>query len=318
MKNTLLMLSAVLAAGSARADVDVMWAGFLENTAGPVDGTITAIFTFTDAAGTVLGTQTESALEVTDGELVVDLLVPERDDLQLAVVINGDDLGTSALSTAHPAAALGLTATTADRALSASAVGNVTQPVTAAALAATGGPRIPFANVVGFPAAFLDGDQGLVFDAGSTITFSGGVVGVRAASLTNSLISGQVASADLAAGAIATADLANGGVTASDLSNLPVTAIIGRSLRARHFGATAGPTLRLVTETGCSEGINTVTESADCTFTNVGECVASFIGGNPVLGKRPCAAVLATNPNACFITSTSNCPNPLLGNLVFP
>jgi hypothetical protein len=177
-----------------------------------------------------------------------------------------------------------------------------------------GGPQIPLGAVGDFPAAFLDGDDGLVFSAGDTIAITDGVVSVRAATLTAAHVAGNLASADLAAGTLGTSDFSNGGVDSSDLANLPVSAIADGSLRARNFGATAGPSLFLVNEPGCAEPLNSVIEQSTCTFTNSGTC-STVIGTNVVQGKLACDAFVGAR---CLLTSKSQCPIPLLGRLVFP
>ncbi len=295
-----------------RADVPVLWAGFLEDADGPVDRTVTAVFSIHDGDDALLATHTEIALVVVAGELVVDLVVPERDDLKVEVAINGTILGPrTPLPISLPATARALTADQTPRALTALSVGAITSPVTANALAQPGGPAIPFANIQGFPAEFLDGDDGLVFTGGDTISFVNGVVSIKSTSLTDAHLSGTLASADLADEGIETDDLANGGVNASDLSNLPVEKIAAGTLQANAFGGGTRPTLFAVTEPGCSETLNTVSTVSTCTFTNTGTCVAFVINGTPVNGAVNCLG-------QCVVGSTSPCPNTAIGVLVFP
>jgi hypothetical protein len=310
----------VLLAGSATAGgfgpgKPYLWAGHLENAEGPVDGPVAAIFTVTTSAGVALDTQIENTLVVVDGDFVVDLLVPVTSDpLFLRVTINSVVLEPPApLPQGWPRAFSADNALASDVADEARAVGPLTTVMSTARLG-SGAVEVPLTRITGFPAAFADGDQGLAFVAGTTIDFSNGTIGIKAASLPGTAFGGVPQVADLADGTIATTDLGNASVLAADLSALPLTKLAPKTLTGRHFG-TARVTLFEVTEPGCPEPVGAVLESPTCRFQGAVTCTGR-IGANTFTGHVPCAATNRTTE--CFTGSSSDCPNTPAGVLVFP
>ena len=319
MMKAMISLS-VLLAGSAFAGGfgigrPYVWAGHLENAAGPVDGPVAATFTVTTSGGVVLDTQIENTLVVVDGDFVVDLLVPETSDpLFLRVTINSVVLDPPApLPQGWPRAFSADNALASDVADEARAIGPLTTVMSTQRLG-SGAIEVPLIRITGFPAAFADGDQGLAFAAGTTIDFSNGTIGIKAASLPGTAFGGVPQVADLADGTIATADLGNASVLAADLSALPLTKLAPNTLTGRHFGTTP-VTLFEVTEPGCPEPIGEVLESPTCRFQGAVTCTGR-IGVNTFTGHVPCAATNRTTE--CFTGSSSDCPNTPAGVLVFP
>lgn len=316
---TMTALSVLLAANASAGGVGpghpYTWVGHLETAAGPVDGPVAAIFTVTTAAGVVLDEQTENALVVVDGDFVVDLLVPVTPDpLFLRVTINGVALEPPArLPQGWPRAVSADTADVADVADEALAVGPLTTVMSTERLA-SGAIAVPLARVTAFPAAFADGDQGLAFVAGTTLDFSAGTIGIKAASLPGTAFGGVPQVANLADGTIAAADLGTASVLAADLSALPLTKLAANTLTGRHFGSTR-TTLFEVTEPGCPEPVGQVLESPTCRFQGAVTCTGR-IGVNTFTGHVPCAATNRTTE--CFTGSSSDCPNTPAGVLVFP
>ncbi len=310
----MLMLTVVGADAEARAR-ELHWAGVLADDDGLVDGTVSAVFTVKDAGDAVVLTQTEASLVVVDGTFVVTLDVPAVDGLNLEVVVNGTALEPAApLSTAWGRAVVADSALRADVAQRADAVGTITAPLTTAGLGSAG---FSVSQVVGFPESFLDGDDGIDFVGGQTISFQNGVVAVRDGSLESSHISGSFVNADLADGAIQTADLADDGIGAADVSSLPLSKLANATLTSRHFAGNAIDVF-VVNEPGCSEPLNSLQTESACTFAGSVTCVANVINGNPVNGRQGCAATNPGGTPSCFLGTSSSCPIPLAGRLVLP
>jgi hypothetical protein len=303
------LLSAVLSAPANAAEL--LWAGTLNDADGPFDGNVTAIFTVTDGDGAEVASFTESSLEVVAGDFVVALDVPARDDLVLSIVINGASLEPpAALPTSWARAARADTADTADRAEVADAVGAVANPLTIAGLGSAG---FPFANVTDFPSGFEDGDDGIEFTAGDTISFAGGVVSIAPGTLTEEHVSGTLAGADLAPQTLTDVDFEDGGLGVGRVFVTGHVSIADATLSGRHMSGTKVDVFQVV-ESGCSEVRNSFTTRGTCNYTNVGACVVDL--GEPlgnVAGTLGCPA----NP-VCNLTATSQCPNPRVGVLVFP
>jgi hypothetical protein len=314
MMKAMIALSALLAgsatAGGFGSGKPYVWAGHLENAAGPVDGPVAAVFTVTTSTGVVLDTQIENALVVVDGDFVVDLLVPETSDpLFLRVTINSVVLDPPApLPQGWPRAFSADNALASDVADEARAIGPLTTVMSTQRLG-SGAIEVPLIRITGFPAAFADGDQGLAFAAGTTIDFSNGTIGIKAASLPGTAFGGVPQVADLADGTITTSDLGDGDVNSSDFPALPITKIAPKTLTGRNIGDRT-VTLFEVVEVGCGF-VGDVVTSTTCTFT--GSACTPAGGGT---GHRPCAAL--NQPTACFVGTSSQCPNPIAGVLVFP
>jgi hypothetical protein len=306
---TALVVALPLQAGNAPLE-SVTWAGQLVDSAGPVNRLVPIIFVVRDGA-TVVDQVEDDAFNVVGGNLIVDLLVTDSDGLELDVIVDGESLGTQTLRTSWPFAVYAERADVADVAERADAVGDVTDPLTLADLATPGTLAIPLASVTGFPAAFLDGDQGLAFtpDA-ATFTFVDGVLSLKNGSLTASQIA-SVSAADLATGAVTSAKIADGSITSGDFNEtLPLSKIAADTMVAANFGAASTQTVLFkVTEPGCSAPFASVTTSATCRYTNTGAC--SFQQGNLTLnGNFTCTG-------ECSVLATSDCPNTRLGVLVF-
>lgn len=310
----MLMLTVVGAASQARAG-ELLWAGVLADDDGLVDGNVTAIFTVKDADDAVVLTQTEASLVVVDGTFVVALDVPAVDGLNLEVVVNGTALEPAApLSTSWGRAVVADRALRADVAERADAVGTITAPLTTAGLGSAG---FSVSQVVGFPESFLDGDDGIDFVGGQTISFVGGIPALRLGTVQASHVSGSFVNNDLADGTLQTADFANDGITAADLASIPVSKIADSTFTSRHF---AGNSIDIfvVDEPGCSQRLNTLQTESTCSFSGSVNCSLPPVNGIPVTGKLGCAATNPGGTPTCSLGSTSNCPLPLAGRLVLP
>jgi hypothetical protein len=318
MRGLIAVIAATLAAQPLEPGVDsITWLGRLETSAGGVDGTVSASLQLLDVEGGVVSEVLEPSLLVVDGDFVVDFLIQAPLDesvsaLFVAAAINGARLEpTLPLALSWPAAVRAREAVEAQGADVAEQIGELRTGLSRARLASS--VAVPFSVVTGFPAAFLDGDQGLVFAAGATIDFTNGVVGIKAGSLPTSAVGAPLAGTDIAGSTLTTDDLQDGGVTAADLSDLPLTKLAPRTLTSRHFG-TAGQQLYEVTEPNCrSNFVGEVTDQPTCTFTGTQTCT-TVLGNVPVTGHVPCAAAARQD---CLVSSTSDCPNAIAGVLVF-
>lgn len=305
------VLCGALPAWAGGAELEsVTWAGQLVDSAGPVDRLVPIIFVVRDG-GTIIDQVQEASFDVTDGNLIVDLLVNGSDALELDIVVDGESLGNQTLRTTWPFALYAERADVADVAESADRVGDVTDPLTLADLATPGTLAIPLANVPDFPDEFEDGDQGLAFtpDA-ATFTFVDGVLSLKNGSLTAAQI-GSIGAADLATGAVTGAKIADNTITTNDFSEgLPLSKVAENTLVASHFGAASTQTVLFsVTQAGCRESLRSLTTSPTCTYDNTGTC--SFQQGNfTITGALTCTG-------ECSTLSTSQCPNTRLGVLVF-
>lgn len=301
----LFLAGAVQAGTPART---IQWAGHIEDANGPLDRPADMTFTVFSADGGIVSDVRLGAVNVVNGDFVVDIEVVDEEGLTLGVSIEGTTLlPRTPLPVSWPSAALATTAQTADRADSADSVGTVTDPLTIETLATPGAVAIPVANVAGFPAPFLDGDDGLDFTVDGTLTFNNGTIGIRAGGLNDTHLN-SIANADIADGSVGTADLADGSIGANRLSSLSVQKIADASITSRNF---SGNKVRLfeVTSPGCSDPVSLVTTSSTCSFANTGSCDAGGING--ASGKFNCLGVCVGGP-------TSQCPNEPIGDLVFP
>ncbi len=309
----LMLLIAMVASTSVFAGtplVSLTWAGELHEAAGPVNRNVSALFVVKDGATTVSQVE-DASFDVTEGNVIVDLLVSDAAGLTLEVFINGDALGSLPLTTTWPAAVFADAADTAETADSAARVGTITQPVTKTMLATAGQAAIPLSSINGFPTAFLDGDQGLGFTPDPVnFTFVNGLLSLKDASITNAQLS-SVNAADIAASAVTTAKIASNTVTNFDIgAPLPLTKIASDSVTATQLGAasTKTPMFR-VTESGCEEPVGLLMVSSTCKFTNTDTC--TLVSGQfPINGRLNCAGT-------CVTGLTSPCPNTLFGALVF-
>lgn len=311
---TAAVCAALCGAGPAQAGgaelESVTWAGQLVDSAGPVNRLVPIIFVVRDG-GTIIDQVEDDSFDVTDGNLIVDLLVNDSDALELDVIVDGDSLGSQTLRTSWPFALYAERADVADVAESADRVGDVTDPLTLADLATPGALGIPLANVSDFPAAFADGDQGLAFtpDA-ATFAFVDGVLSLKDGSLTAAQV-GSMNPSDLVPGAITGPKIADNTLTANDFAEgLPLSKVAPDTFVSGHFGAASTQTVLFsVTEAGCREPFRSVTTSPTCTYDNTGSC--SVRQGNLTLsGAFTCTGF-------CSVLSTSECPNTRLGVLVF-
>lgn len=310
-----LLIADVAVAGGFGLGVPYTWLGHLETADGPVDGTVSANFVIVDGRGVQLDQVLDTSLLVVDGDFVVDFAVPLSpiDPFFVVATINGSDLLPNLpIEVTWPSALSASSALNADVADEAERIGPHTALLSRDRLG-SGSVAVPVATVTGFPAAFLDGDQGLAFTPGATIDFSAGTIGIKAASLPGTALAGAPVAADLADGSIGTSDLANAGVLAADLSGVPLAKVASKTLTARHLSSSPFQLFE-VTEANCrSDFVGKVTESATCSFTGTTTCT-TFVGNVQTTGHRPCAA--ENQPTACFLGSTSSCPNTLAGALV--
>lgn len=306
-----LLCVALIAPSAARAGdgTELLWAGHLEQRGVPVDGTVSASFVLTSEDGSPLVTQDEVSLVVVDGNFVVSLPVPSSGTLTLGVVINGTDLGETTIPLdAWGSAYVAESAAEADFSAIADRVGSIIDPVSNPQLLA-GTATIDLANVIDFPAEFLDGDQGIVFSPSESFTFVNGVLGIdeiRAPEL-----SGTLSASDLRSDAVATADLADNTLLRTDLTGtLALAKVAPNTLLASHFSGAANRTqLFEVTRADCNEGLGTLTTVSTCTFVSSTTCQL-VIAGNPATGTRNCDGV-------CNLGNTFQCPNTPAGSLVF-
>ena len=288
----------------------LIWAGELHEAAGPVNRNVSALFVVKDGAATVSQVD-EASFDVTEGNVIVDLLVSNAPGLTVEVIINGEALGSMPLTTTWPAAMYADSADSADVADSADAVGSITQPVTKAMLATAGQASIPVASIDGFPPAFLDGDQGLDFVPDTaTFSFVNGVLSLKDGGVTAAQVS-NLTGADLATGAVTTAKLANDTIGSADFAGtLPLSKVAPDTITARHMATAATRTvLHKVVQAGCDEPIGTLTMLTNCNFTNTGSCFVDILGTQQP-GKLTCTG-------ACSRSTTSPCANTIFGALVF-
>lgn len=308
----LLVLFTMLVSTTAVAGTPLfplIWAGELHEAAGPVNRNVSAVFVVKDGVTTVSQVE-DASFDVTEGNVIVDLLVNDAPGLTVEVIINGEALGSMPLTTTWPAAAFADSADSADVADSADAVGAITQPVTKAMLATAGQASIPVSSINGFPEAFLDGDQGLDFVPDSVnFSFVNGVLSLKNGTVTAAQVT-NLLGADLAPGAVTNAKIANNTLVAADLGTLPLTKIAPDAIGARHIGTAAQRTpMFRVTQTGCRQAIGTITLSSTCDFVNTGTC--QLVGGQfPINGRVSCTG-------QCVTGTTSPCANTLFGALVF-
>lgn len=318
MKRLVASLMLLLAAPPVFASAPITWLGHLETSEGAVNGVVAASLRVVDINGTTVSEVIEPSLVIVDGDFIVDFLVEPPigglpSPLFVDAVINGTPLEpTLPFASSWPAAMQAFAANDAATADEAEAVGDVQAALSIARLQSD--VAVPFSVVTDFPTEFLDGDQGLSFEAGATIDFVDGVIGIKAASLPGSALGAPLATNTLAPAAITTADLQANSITAVDLSNLPLTKIAPATLTSRHFG-TPGLVLYEVVETNCRTNfLNEVTNRATCNFTGPTACAAQ-VNGVAVQGHIKCSA--ADDP-VCVAGVESACPNKLLGTLVFP
>lgn len=300
----------ILGAPDARSQVlePLFWGGHLENADGPINGPTDMTFTVFDADGEVVS-ERRGSITLTEGDFVVELEVINAEGLTLGVQVGSVPLLPQApLPVAWPSAAIAEVADIADGADDADAVGAITDPLTLAQLASPGGVAIPLINFIDFPVDFIDGDQGLDFTAGSTLSFTAGTLAIRPGALSDAHV-GSITNVDLADGTLRSADVADGTVGTSKLSSIPLSKVQNGTLTGRHFAGTE-TTLFEVTEAGCSQPLNTLTIFSTCSFSNTGSCPL-VVAGMPATGKLDCTG-------RCVLGSVSSCENTPAGVLVLP
>jgi hypothetical protein len=278
---------------------------------------VTAVFTLFDseAAGSAVFTQTEASLPVVGGSLVVELgRTGNLDDslvdvpVYLEVAVGGAVLSPRATIEAHPLALHAKLADIARLAADVDRLGSLLPEnvVGKASLAAAGQAAVHFGNLQGFPAAFADGDQGLVFTPSSQFTLSGSTLGIAAGQVTSGVIKdGAVGSAEIADGAVTSTKIANSAVHASNVvANAVATGDIkNASLTSRVLGdtnATNRITIYEVTNATCAEGVGSLVTASSCA--PVDTCAGSFV--------RDCR-------NSCVTGSAGSCTNRQVGFLPF-
>lgn len=308
----MLMLVLVTASSANAAQVPVLWAGHLEEAGVAVNRNVTAAFTV-KSGDEIVSETIEASLPVVAGDFVVELLMDEDRAQSLNIVVNGADLGEEPLLANWPRAAFADSADRADRAELAGVVGTIDDPTARMALA-SGGIPVAIANVFDFPAAFLDGDQGLVLTPSSSFTFSNGQLALAAGGVTAQHLSGPFGASDLALNAVTTSDLANNNVNGAKapLGSVPLSAVAAATLTSDNMSVAANRTLLFeVTRADCQQPLGSLTTDPDCTFISAQTCTTPF--GTP--GRINC-------DGDCGIGSgvnqaTFNCDNTIAGRLVF-
>ncbi|MDP2345215.1 MAG: hypothetical protein Q8O67_30000 [Deltaproteobacteria bacterium] len=226
MKSIIALMLVVATPVLALPDV-VSYAARVENDAGIFSGTVAVTFQLFDAsvAGTELWSETVASTVVVDGDLVhelgsVELLddtVLERDDLFLAVTINGDTLSPRLALRAVPYA---LKAQEAES-LSGLSAADVATDAELGALS--------FSNLPGVPAGFADGVDN---DTIATAAAAGGLaVSANAFSIADNgvtlakMADSSVSSAEVVADSLTAADLATSSVGAAEITNGTITSV---------------------------------------------------------------------------------------------
>jgi len=218
MKNAILALVTVVTALPALAVPDlVTYAARVENDAGPFDGTVSIAFQIFDArtAGVELWSESVVSAVVVAGDLVHDLgsvealddALLDRDELFLAVTINGDTLSPRAALRAVPFA---LRAKQADVAASLdglSADDVATDDEVAAAVAAR---VVAFNQLTGVPTDLADGDNDTIATAGA-----GG--GLKAVANAFSIDDNAITLARMGDSSVGAAEIVNESLTSEDL-----------------------------------------------------------------------------------------------------
>ncbi len=241
MKKMLLALMFAAAPAAALPDV-VTYSARVENDAGPFNGTASIAFQLFDAAtaGSELWTESVASIVVVDGDLVHDLgsveplddSVIERDDLFLAVTINGDALEPRVAIRAVPYA---LKAREAESLGGLSSSDVATDVEVAAAVA---GRVVDFSQLTGVPVGFadsVDNDTIATAAAGGGLSVVSGAFsiandGVTLARLADSsvgsaeVVNETLTSLDLASGAVGNSELGTDAVTSAKIAVGAVTA----------------------------------------------------------------------------------------------
>lgn len=298
----------VIAASPVLALPDVVsYSARVENDAGIFSGTVAVTFQLFDAseAGSELWSETVASTVVVAGDLVhelgsVELLddsVLERDDLFLAVTINGDTLLPRLALRAVPYA---LKAQEAESLSGLSADDVATDAEVAAAVAAR---VVTFAQLAAVPAGFADGVDN---DTVSTALAGGGLAvannafsiadnGVTLARMADS----SVGSAEVVADSLTAADLAASSVGASEIAASSITSakFNGRDelfTMPRGCTATEGTDqLLLTTKSTCDRDNATCSGGATfCRDCNTGVC-----------GQVNCALDFCFNESVGFIVT---------------
>lgn len=296
-----LAFTALSALGSTTALArPVLWAGHLDDEDGPVDS---ASVSYVLRNGDVVVEEGNEIPTLVDGDFVLEFEIPDElfngATLTLQIVANGQDFGPQPFAIAWPRAAFAEVAGHADVVDDASLLGGVS--VVGLAALAAGDIEVDIDHIVDFPAAFLDGDQGLAFTPAARFTFVGGAVALANGGLTSTHLSGTFASADIAVDTVTSADLAPNSVNSAEASNVPPEAIVAESLRASAFSAAQNrTTLFEITNSFCA-GVGTLTPASTCTPPD--DCAS---------GVRICTGICSTDPFA-----DRTCDNALVGDLVF-
>ena len=312
MKNTILALVAVVASAPAAAIPDVVgYAARVENDAGPFDGTVSVAFQLFDAptGGALLWSENVASLVVIDGDLVHDLgsveplddSVLARDDVFLAVTLNGDTLSPRAPIRAVPFAL---------KARDAETLGGLSADDVATDAELAG---LNFGNLPGVPAAFADGVDN---DTVATVAAGGGLkVAANAFSIdvngvtlerladnsvnSNKVVDGSIQGSDIKDGSVANVDIATNAVTSDKIAS-------GTIVEADLSGSTT--TLFEVTSGGCTVPAGTIQLSSNCTRSS---------SGCPSGQLRSCSVTGACTADVASPTCFGNTGTRSLGKLVF-
>lgn len=283
----------------------VTYSARVENDAGPFEGTASIAFQLFDAAnaGTELWTESVASIVVVDGDLVHDLgsveplddAVLERDDLFLAVTINGDTLEPRVALRAVPYA---LKARDAETLSGLSADDVATDAEVAAAVAAR---VVAFSQLSGVPAGFadnVDNDTIATAAAGGGLTVAANAFAVGDNAITNArMADNAVGSIEVANESLTTADLGPSSVGASEVTNGSLTSdeFVGRTqiFRAPRgcTGMLGADQLFLTAASTCNRD-NETCSAGQCRDCNTGVC-----------GNANCALDFCINTSVGFLST---------------
>lgn len=280
--------------------LSIRWAGYLEDGDVPFEGPASVVATVTDSADTVVFSLSDDRV-IVGGALDLDLVFSgTQRTLRLGVVVNGNDFGESDLVIDWASAAVVNRSVEADAADDARGIGDVDDPFSVDDIAGRG---VHVAHVEGFPADFLDGDQGIDLSPSARFVIANGTIQIADGSLNRTHLTGTLAAADLANDSIANVDIANDGLNSSDFNlNIPLSALAAGTLRANNFSVASQRTpLFQIVNAFCAERGRVV---ADATCSPADDCAGA--------DRRDCNG--ACSP---LIGGDFSCDNTPVGDLVF-
>lgn len=304
MKPILIVTLALIAASSSQA-APLLWAGHLDEGGVAVDRTVSLTFTVT-RDGVVVDSFVDPSFLVIDGNFVVELELPtpaagEATGVWTAdIIINGADFGEEPLVVEWPRAVVADVAEVAAVAASADAIDGAV-PLALASLG-SGGVPVAIENVVGFPAAFADGDQGIDVTSTARVSFANDSATLVNGSITTAQLSGTLAAGDFQNGSIATVDLAADAIDSpTDITgNLSLSSIAPDAIKAVHLSASQNRTTLFNVSNSLCSGAGTLTTLSTCQ--TVDTCAGASV--------RDCNGT-------CAVVAVTACANTAVGDLVF-